>query len=106
MAADETVMGMLHTLVATQLAEMLKGTSYVSVDEDGVETTTVVPPSAAVLQAATKFLKDNSITCVASKDNALGELEAGMAARRAKREASKLDLANATESMSFTSGLQ
>jgi hypothetical protein len=76
------------------------------VDEETGEVSVIkVPPSAAILQAAAKFLKDNNITCVPSKDNALGELEEKMRQRQARRSASKTDLAVAREDMGFMTGL-
>lgn len=42
--------------------------------------------SAADLGVAAKLLKDNSITCVPTTDNAMGELEEKMKAQREKRK--------------------
>lgn len=107
MAADEQALGALHTKVAETLNTLLDGTVIPTgeVDEDtGEELKQTIPPSAAVLTSAIQFLKNNNITCVASKDNALGELEAKIAARRANR-ANKTDLVAATEGMGFMAGL-
>lgn len=106
MAADETVLGDLHTAVASALSIAMKGQELPGfVDEDGEEhPPTILPPSAAIIQAATKFLKDNNITCVADKGNALGELEDIMRNRRQAR-ASRLDLQAATEQAGFLAGL-
>lgn len=107
MAADEKVLGALHDAVATVLIDALKGQEIPGyTDEDGNE----VPggkmlPSAAIIQAATKFLKDNNITCAPSGDNGLGELADMVAARTARRNASKADLAVATEQAAFLRGL-
>lgn len=108
MAANEDVLGKLHTAVAEALSVALEGDllpGYTD-EETGEEVEAKrLPPSAAIIQAATKFLKDNNITCTPSKDNALGELEEKMLARQRKRTASKLDLATATEQTGFLSGL-
>jgi hypothetical protein len=67
-----------------------------------------MPPSAAILTVAAKFLKDNNITCVPSKDNAIGALEAKVKereAKRAERRATQSDLKEATADMSFMTGL-
>lgn len=108
MAADERVLGDLHTAVARALAEAMKGQEIPGyLDEETGEETTggMIPPSAAIIQAATKFLKDNNITCQPSKDNALGELEQIMLDRKNKRLASRDDLRAATEQTSFLTGL-
>lgn len=110
MAANSEAMGALHDAVATVLAVALKGTELPGyTDEDGKEhPPTIMGPSAAIIQAATKFLKDNEITCVAAKDNALGELEAQMETRRQKRDklrADRLDKITASEQRNFTDGL-
>ena len=61
MAANEDFLGLLHDATAQALMNKLKGTPIL--DEDGNETGEVIPPSAADIQAAAKFLKDNNITC-------------------------------------------
>ena len=66
MAATESALGDLHDALAKTLTDLV-----------GVEA-----PSAAVLAVAAKFLKDNNITCTPATDNALGELEAQMQAKR------------------------
>jgi hypothetical protein len=108
MAADEKVLGELHTAVAKVLTEALKGQElpgYFDPETSQEVPGQTLPPSAAIIAAATKFLKDNNITCAPSKDNALGELEEAMKARRAKRIASKTDMRVATEDMAFMNGL-
>ncbi len=75
-------------------------------DDDGNEIKTKLPPSAAVLTSAIQFLKNNNITCSPSKDNALGELEEKMAARRAKRvQAGSIDLEAAKKDAKFLAGM-
>lgn len=106
MAADETALGALHTKVAEVLNLALEGEELPGYTDE--ETGEVFPakrlaPSAAIIAAATKFLKDNNITCAPSQDNALGELEAKMRERDAKR-ANKLDLAQAQKDMASTQG--
>jgi hypothetical protein len=108
MAADDKVLGALHDMVATALTIAMKGREvpgYTDEETGEVFPPTIIPPSAAEIQAATKFLKDNNITCAPSKDNALGELEELMKAKREKRTASRLDLADAAEQTSFMQGL-
>lgn len=71
MAATEDKLGTLHDALAEVLTNAVKA--------EGTP--------AAVLAVAAKFLKDNNITCSPSGDNALGDLEAAL---RAKRERTKL----------------
>jgi hypothetical protein len=108
MAADEVALGELHNAVAKVLTKALEGQELPGYfDEDKQEEVDggFIPPSAAIIAAATKFLKDNNITCTPSKDNALGDLEDAMKRRQAKRQANKADLAAATETMGFMGGL-
>ena len=105
MAANETTLGILHDLTAKALMAKLEGIPVLN--EDGEPTGEVIPCSAADIQAAAKFLKDNNITCVPADDNKLGELESQLKAKQARR-ASRLtpqDLADAKEQMAFTAGL-
>lgn len=105
MAASQDVLGQLHELTTRALIEKIKGIPIL--DEDGQPTGEVIPCSAADLQAASKFLKDNDITCAPSDDNALGELEQKLKDRQARR-ASRLtpqDIADADASNQFTKGL-
>jgi hypothetical protein len=107
MAADETALGALHTQVAKVLTVALAGQELPGYFDEDLQKEVeggFIPPSAAIIAAATKFLKDNNITCTPSKDNALGELEDAMKRRKEKR-ASKRDLANATEAHGFMTGL-
>ena len=108
MAADDKVLGALHDMVATALTIAMKGREvpgYTDEETGEVFPPTIIPPSAAEIQAATKFLKDNNITCAPSKDNKLGELQAMMQEKKAKRAATRLDLADAREQTDFMSGL-
>lgn len=106
MSANETVLGALHTKVAEVLNEALDGQTLEAVtDEEGnvIQEAVKMAPSAAIIAAATKFLKDNNITCAPSKDNAIGALEQKMKdrAERRKERASKADLAAATEQQTW-----
>lgn len=76
MAADEKQLGTLHTKLAQVLEQLLDGDVLPGyTDEEGeVIPDKVMPPSASVLTVVAKFLKDNNVTCVPSKDNALGAL--------------------------------
>lgn len=88
MAATEKKLGALHEKVANVLIEALDGEElpgYTDPETDEEYPAKRIPPSAAIIAAATKFLKDNEITCAPSEDNALGELEQRMADRRSKR---------------------
>jgi hypothetical protein len=111
MAADERVLGAMHTAVAEVFIEALKGQEmpgYTDPDSGEVFAPTKMLPSAAILQAATKFLKDNNITCAPSESNKLGELEGLMKARKdaaAVRKATRMDLADAAEQTGFLRGL-
>lgn len=107
MAANEGKLGELHNKVAEVLSEALDGQVIPGeVDEETGEVSVVkIPPSAAILQVAAKFLKDNNITCTPSEGNALGELRDKMEARRQARELRKADLKGASEDMGFLTGL-
>lgn len=101
MAATEKRLGELHAKIAEVLIEALDGEVLPGYTDP--ETGEVFPdkrmlPSAAVIGAATKFLKDNEITCQPSESNALGELQRKMEARRAKRSANVVDLEDARKS--------
>lgn len=105
MAANETKLGQLHDLVADALIQKVKGS--VILDEDGQEVGKM-EPTAADLQAAAKFLKDNQITCAPSDDNRMGELQDLVAqknARRANRRASRQELEDAAATPGFLSNL-
>ena len=60
MAASESTLGSLHVLVAQILKDRI-GDKEVC--------------TAADVNAAIKFLKDNNITCAPGKDNHVGELQ-------------------------------
>jgi len=96
MAANEDLLGSLHQMTAAAFIEQIKGQPILG--EDG-EVIGYIPPSAATMQAITKFLKDNAITCAPSESNEIGELERSLAEKQ-KRRASRLtpqDLQDATE---------
>ncbi len=67
MAATDKVLGDLHNAVARALIRAIEGYT----DKEG----NPVYPTAAEMGAAITFLKNNNITCVATDDNALGELQ-------------------------------
>lgn len=105
MAANEDTLGLLHDLTATALIAKLKGTPLL--DEEGNPTGEIIPCSAADIQAAAKFLKDNNITCTPADDNRLGELEDKLKDRQ-RRRASRLtpqDIEDAKEQTAFMQGL-
>lgn len=110
MAASESTLGALHDKVATTLTKMLDGQKmpdYIDPESGDLVEGDTIEPSAAILTASIQFLKNNNITCTPAKDNALGELEAKMAERQAKRQrkASPVDLSQATEQAGWLSGL-
>lgn len=105
MAANEDILGKLHELTATALIAKLNGIAVL--DDAGQPTGETIPCSAADIQAAAKFLKDNNITCAPSEDNKLGELEQRLKLKQ-ERRASRLtpqDLADASEQRDFMTGL-
>lgn len=111
MAADESALGALHVKVTEVLTEALDGDEipgYTEVNEATGEVTEVpprkLPPSAAIIAAATKFLKDNNITCAPSQDNAVGALVEQLKNKR-KLKTSKLELRDAKDDMGFLTGL-
>ncbi|WP_221795923.1 hypothetical protein [Aquisediminimonas sediminicola] len=107
MAADENVLGALHDAVASALGIAMKGREvpgYTDPETGEVFPPTIIPPSAAEIQAATKFLKDNNITCKPAEGNALGELEQIMK-DRIRKTASKADLRDASQHMGFLQSL-
>lgn len=105
MAANEDILGQLHDMTATALMELLKGTDITNEDGEVVGT---IKPTAAVIQAAAKFLKDNNITCAPSEDNKMGELKDALDKknqRREQRRASRAELAEASQEAGFLRGL-
>ena len=107
MAANEKKLGDLHEKVADVLAQALNGHEVDTgeVDDDGKPIKYRMAPSAAIIAAATKFLKDNDITVVPSQDNALGRLKEAQEARAEARKARRSDLTAASEQMGFLEGL-
>lgn len=108
MAATETKLGALHEKVAEVLIDALDGEElpgYADPESGEVFEAKRIAPSAAIIAAATKFLKDNEITCVRDKGNALGELENKMEERR-KRRASMtvIDMDEARKQAAFMGG--
>lgn len=78
MAATDKALGELHAAVARALVRAIDGYT----DADGNR----INPTAAELGAAITFLKNNNITCVATDDNALGELQRKLEERQHGRE--------------------
>lgn len=91
-AASENELGSLHVLIAKVLKDKLGSTDC----------------TAADVNAAIKFLKDNNITCKPDGSNHLGELEKQL---NENAEANKLapvddaDLRAALESAQFGTGM-
>lgn len=107
MSATERRLGELHAKVAEVLIDALEGEvlpGYEDPETGAVFEDKKLAPSAAIIAAATKFLKDNEITCRPSENNALGELEKKLAERRAKRAANVVDFDEAKASAGFMLG--
>lgn len=100
--ATEKELANLHKKVAAVLTESLSSTDEATYL---VETYPELPqevydflvkltiPSAAVLQIATKFLKDNNISCDADTDHGINELKDSLAHKRRLSVCSARDLA-------------
>lgn len=104
MAATEKRLGELHNKVAEVLIDALDGEElpgYTDPETDEEVPAKRLPPSAAIIAAATKFLKDNEITCQPAADNALGELEERIKLRRERRDANRTDFEAATKQAGF-----
>ena len=87
MAANEKLLGTLHEAVTKVLLEAMDGQElpgYVDPDTGEEVAGQKLPPSAAVMTVAAKFLKDNNITCAPAEDNELGALQKIMADRQKK----------------------
>jgi len=111
MAASETKLGALHEKVAEVLLDALEGDTIPGYTEENPATGEVtevpdrkLPASAAIIAAATKFLKDNNITCAPSQDNAVGSLVDKLKAKQ-KAKLSKFEMQDARQDMNFLGGL-
>ena len=78
MSASEEALGGLHSLLAKALADRVASPDA----------------PAADLAVAARFLKDNGITCTPAADNALGELEKALAAKRSRARITDQDKAD------------
>jgi hypothetical protein len=103
MAASEDALGSLHDKLATILTEALEGDElpgYTDKDPETGEETWVppkrLPPSAAIITAAAKFLKDNNITCSVSTGNKMDELKKAAEKREAARLARRATMVTPT----------
>lgn len=106
MAATEQRLGELHAKVAEVLSDALDGEelpAWTDPETGDVQPAKRLAPSAAIIAAATKFLKDNEITCDVSKNDALNSLEEKMAKRRAMRPTA-IDFADAEQKANFNFG--
>lgn len=107
MAASDKQLGALHLKVTEVLIEALDGEvipGYTDDEGNVVQEERKLAPSAAIIAAATKFLKDNDITCDRDKGSALNELEERMAAQRSRRKASVVDFEQARADAKFMTG--
>lgn len=112
MAASETKLGLLHEKVAEVLSDALDGDElpgWVEVlpesGEEIVHEAKRMAPSAAIIAAATKFLKDNNITATPANNSAVNELVEKFKAKQKANVASRADMAAAKEQMGFLTGL-
>lgn len=80
----------LHEVVAKVIACQVEATEEF-LDEEG-ELQVMFTASPALLSVATKFLKDNSITCAIEEDANLGKLEAIFAGKQKKGRLTLHDL--------------
>jgi len=111
MAASESKLGALHEKVAEVLLDALEGDTIPGYTEENPATGEVtevpdrkLPASAAIIAAATKFLKDNNITCAPSQDNAVGSLVDRLKAKQ-KAKLSRFEMQDARQDMNFLGGL-
>lgn len=112
MAASESKLGALHEKVAEVLMEALDGDVIPGYTEENPATGEVtevpdrrLPASAAIIAAATKFLKDNNITCAPSDDNKVGDLVNRLKEKQ-KAKVSRFEIQDAKADMHFMGGLQ
>lgn len=84
-AASEGKLGRLHDKVATVLTQALDQTMAAqdNWNDDGETQPPEVNPQ--LISVAVRFLDANKITCTPEAGNALGELEAKLAAKRARK---------------------
>ena len=78
----ETQLVSLHEVVAKVIAVQMEQTEEY-LDEEG-NLNVAYTASPALISVATKFLKDNSITCAIEEDENLGKLEAIFANKQKK----------------------
>lgn len=77
MAASEDLLATLHEVMTRELLNRIKSGEA----------------TAADMAVARGLLKDSNITCTPAKDNAMGELEAALEAKRQRREERRAALA-------------
>lgn len=105
-AATSAVLGDLHKKVATIMiktldnfevqAELAQAAMQAAKDDPDaiLDIPEVHEPSAALLGAITKFLKDNDVTCNDETDETRSKLEERLAAKRAARNGQHIKLAD------------
>ncbi|QOE32111.1 terminase small subunit [Rhizobium phage Palo] len=93
-AADESVLGTLHSKVAAVMVGILTNTTKAieayeeaTVDASAEEIAALPVPelSPAMLSAMTKFLSDNKITCNVAEDKNLSDLQKHLNEKRRKK---------------------
>jgi hypothetical protein len=105
-AANEQSLGLLHEKVTQVLSEALDGDELPGYTEETADGETVevpprrLPPSAAIIAAATKFLKDNNITCAPAEDNVMGGLLQKLKDKQKARMSGQV-LRDAVDDMTF-----
>lgn len=89
-AASESVLGTLHGRVATVMKGALdvydaEQKDYLERVDQGEPDLIAPQPNASLLSVITKFLADNSITCVPAESNELSALETSLREKRERR---------------------
>jgi hypothetical protein len=88
-AASESLLGQLHERVAKVMLDALDRYAKFDLDDivlgdpdgNGMVTVSIPEPSAALLGAITKFLKDNDITCQIEESKEMSDLEKRLQAK-------------------------
>lgn len=85
MTADVTVLNEIHRALAETYRQMVSPREVTRVGKDGEEVTETVYPTAAELNAANAFLKQNNITSSPGDDPGIEKLREAIASRRARK---------------------
>lgn len=88
MKANEKKLGDLHGILAEVLANQVSE-KVIEVDADGKELT-IYTATPALLTVASRFLKDNDITCEVGDSKGLSDLKEELAKRKRRSDISKI----------------